>query len=265
VTLVGLITVFAGYTAVYALNDLVDLRTDRERVQIDSFSKAEKQMDLDGILTRHPLAKGLLNFRAGLVWACVWALVAAAGAYWLNPMCLVFFVAGGLLEILYCKLWRITPLRTLINGLVKTLGSIAAVFAVQPSPSAGFVLVLLLWLFFWEIGGQNIPNDWADIQEDRQLRARTIPLYFGLQRAGVLSIFTLVATFLLHLLLLWTSPLAFPPVFMLAAVALNIFLLFMPALQMVKHQDPALAMALFNKASYYPLATLALVLVRMML
>ena len=28
VTLLGLLTVFAGYTAVYALNDLVDYRTD---------------------------------------------------------------------------------------------------------------------------------------------------------------------------------------------------------------------------------------------
>ena len=30
-TLLGVITVFSGYTAVYALNDLVDYRTDREK------------------------------------------------------------------------------------------------------------------------------------------------------------------------------------------------------------------------------------------
>lgn len=32
VIIVGLITAFAGYTAVYALNDLVDRRVDRERL-----------------------------------------------------------------------------------------------------------------------------------------------------------------------------------------------------------------------------------------
>jgi len=262
ITLVGLVTVFAGYTAVYALNDLMDLRTDRERVHIDSFSVTEKQMDPDGVLTRHPLAKGVLNFKAGLIWTCGWALIAVIGAFWLNPVCLLIFMAGCLLEAFYCKLWRITPLRTLINGLVKTLGALAAVFAVQPSPDTGFLLLLFLWLFFWEIGGQNIPNDWADIHEDRQLQARTIPIYFGLQKAGILSITVLTAALVFHLGLLWASPLPFGPLFMLAALALNLILLLIPALNMVKHRHPSSAMALFNKASYYPLATLALVLLR---
>jgi 4-hydroxybenzoate polyprenyltransferase len=262
-TFVGLITVFAGYTAVYALNDLMDLRTDRERIRIDSSNKKEKQMDLDGVLTRHPMAKGVLKFKAGLIWTSAWALIAFMGAFWLNPVCLLFFVTGCLLEVLYCKLWRITPLRTLINGLVKTLGAMAAVFAVQPSPNIEFLLLLFLWLFFWEIGGQNIPNDWADVNEDRLLQARTIPIYFGLHKAGILSIAALTAALFFHLGLLWASPLAFGPFFLLMALALNLILLLIPAFKMVKHRHPSSAMALFNKASYYPLATLALVLVRM--
>ena len=194
ITLVGLITVFAGYSAVYALNDLMDLRTDRLRVRIDSFSETEeRQMDLDGVLTRHPMAKGVLDVKAGLIWTCAWALIALLGAFWLNPVCLVFFLAGCLLEVLYCKLWRITPLRTLINGFVKTLGALAAVFAVQPDPDVVFLLLLFFWLFFWEVGGQNIPNDWADIHEDRQLQVRTIPISLGLHKAGILSIVALTA------------------------------------------------------------------------
>jgi len=265
ITLVGLITVFAGYTAVYALNDLMDLRTDRERVRIDSFNETNKQMDMDAVLTRHPIAKGVINFKAGLIWTCAWALIAAMGAFWLNPVCLLFFVAGCMLEALYCKLWRITPLRTLINGLVKTLGAMAALFAVQPSPDIGFLLLLFFWLFFWEIGGQNIPNDWADIHEDRQLQARTLPLYFGLHKAGILSITALTIVLFCHLGLLWASPLPFGPLFLLAALALNLILLILPALKMVKHRYPSSAMALFNKASYYPLATLVLVLVRIVI
>jgi len=35
----------------------------------------------------------------------------------------------------------------------------AAVVAVDPDPSAAFLIALFLSLFFWEIGGQNIPND----------------------------------------------------------------------------------------------------------
>ena len=41
VTIIGVITVFAGYTAVYALNDIVDLRTDRQKVQIGGYRDDE--------------------------------------------------------------------------------------------------------------------------------------------------------------------------------------------------------------------------------
>ena len=263
VALVGLITVFSGYTAVYALNDLVDIRSDRERVTIDSFAEAEKQLDLDGILPRHPIAKGVLGYRAGLFWAVVWSVIAMAGAYWLNPVCLIIFFAGCAMEVLYCKLWRVTPWRTIVNGLVKTLGSVAAIFAVDPTPSPVFLTTLFLWLFFWEIGGQNIPNDWADIQEDRQLKARTIPLYFGRRKAGILSISALVGTLFLHMLVLSVSPLEFGPAWLLTALVLDLVLLFAPALRMVKTREPTMAMALFNKASYYPLSNLVLVLVRL--
>src|SRR5512135_1255253 len=34
VTALGLLTVFAGYTAVYALNDVVDYRVDREKLRL---------------------------------------------------------------------------------------------------------------------------------------------------------------------------------------------------------------------------------------
>ena len=34
IVIVGLITAFAGYTAVYALNDLVDYRVDTERLSL---------------------------------------------------------------------------------------------------------------------------------------------------------------------------------------------------------------------------------------
>ena len=30
-----------------------------------------------------------------------------------------------------------------------------------------------------KIGGQHIPNDWADIEEDRQIKEKTIPVIYG--------------------------------------------------------------------------------------
>ena len=46
-------------------------------------------------------------------------------------------------------------------------------WAVNPHPPFLFTASLFFMLFFWEIGGQNIPNDSADIDEDKKLMAKT--------------------------------------------------------------------------------------------
>ena len=263
VVVVGMITVFSGYTAVYALNDLVDLRTDKQKVDIGGCRDDDDCLDMDGVMMRHPMAKGALSFRAGLAWTLGWSLVAVAGAYWLNPVCLYLFLAGCVLEGLYCKLLQVTPIRAIINGAVKTLGSVAAVFAVAPSPSPLFLLALFAWLFAWEIGGQNIPNDWTDIEEDRRFKAQTIPVRLGLRRAMMVIVACLVAALFLNIFLLWVSPLTFGILPMVVVVAVNVLLLLHPALLLAEKQQRQLAMALFNKASYYPLAMLGIVLVRL--
>jgi 4-hydroxybenzoate polyprenyltransferase len=258
VMLLGIITVFAGYTAVYALNDIIDFRADRERVCSGGCCDGEDY--LDGALTRHPLAKGALSLPAGLTWAGAWALVALAGAWLLNPVCMYIFLAGCILEAVYCLLWRVTPLRAVVSGFVKTLGALAAVYAVTPAPSMGFLAVLVLWLFCWEIGGQNIPNDWTDIEEDRRINARTIPVVLGLSKASLLSLGALLGAMFLNLLIFWLSPLEFGPLLPFAALAANIWLLLWPALKLQESRERQSAMTLFNRASYYPLANLALVL-----
>ena len=261
--LLGLVTVFAGYTAVYALNDLVDYRTDREKVRAGGYEDGEDY--IDGVLVRHPLAKGVLTLTEGILWAGGWALVAMAGAWLLNPVCFYIFLAGGLLEAVYCLLLRVTPLRALINGIVKSLGAVAAVYAVNPQPSITFIIVLFSWIFFWEIGGQNIPNDWTDIEEDRRFKARTIPVNLGLARAGLLALACLVAAFFLTFLLVWVSPLTFGFIHQLALAGLGVWLLLLPALRLVEANNRKQAMDLFNKASHFPLSVFVVVFIRLVI
>jgi 4-hydroxybenzoate polyprenyltransferase len=264
-TLLGLITVFAGYTAVYALNDLVDYRADREKIRAGEYAGGEEYLDLDSLLMRHPLARGVLTLPEGILWAGGWALVAMIGAWLLNPVCFYIFLAGGLLEAVYCLLWRVTPLRALINGIVKSLGAVAAVYAVNPQPSIIFVMVLFGWIFFWEIGGQNIPNDWTDIEEDRRFKARTIPVQLGLARAGLLALTCLVAAFLFTFLMVWVSPLTFGFIHLLALAGLGVWLLLLPVLRLVESSDRRQAMDLFNKASHFPLSVFGVVIFRLVI
>jgi 4-hydroxybenzoate polyprenyltransferase len=262
---IGIITTFAGYTAVYALNDVIDYKADREKAAMGGFSNTGN--DLDSIIVRHPMAMGLLIFKAGLLWALCWALLALIGAYMLNPICVLIFLCGCALETVYCMLWRVSPFRTIVSGAVKTSGALAAVFAVDPHPSGPYLICLFFLLFFWEIGGQNIPNDGFDVEEDRRFNARTIPVVYGIQTANVIIVAAVILTLIMCILvfyLSWTiDVIGFVVICM--SVAAGVYLLLLPALKLYQSRKKSHAMALFNKASYYPAVLLVIVLIKILL
>jgi len=256
VLIIGLFTAFAGYTAVYALNDLVDFRVDRNSMQGPAVGESTR--DLDSIFVRHPLAQGLISYREALIWALFWAALAMTGAYWLNPFCLVIFLLGATLEIAYCALLKITWLRSVVSGFVKTSGPVAAVFAVTPHPPALFLACLFLWFFFWEIGGQNIPNDLTDVESDRKLQAKTIPVRFGVPASIRIIVLSLVLACTFSIALCFLLPETSGWIYPSGLVLAGIYYLFLPAMGLLKVQSKEKAFALFNRASYYPLALLIL-------
>jgi 4-hydroxybenzoate polyprenyltransferase len=260
VVFLGLLTTFAGYTAVYALNDIVDYRQDRLAVQ--QGGACPDNGDLDAILVRHPMACGLLSFREGLAWTVFWAILAVIGAYLLNPVCLWIFTTGCALEVIYCLLWRVSHYRTLVSGAVKTLGAVAAIFAVDPHPSAAFLITLFLCLFFWEIGGQNIPNDWTDVETDSRSGAKTIPVRLGTHRSSMIILGSILLVLPLNTAVFQLSAVHYPQIFLFASVAAGIYLLLLPALRLWVSQSSQDAMTLFNRGSYYPLFLMGIVLIK---
>lgn len=259
----GLVTAFAGYTAVYALNDLIDYRVDREKTAHTDPSDSGNY--LDALLVRHPVAVGLLSPREGFLWAAAWALLALVGAYLLNPICVLIFLIGCLLEGLYCLMLKVSHLRTIVSGAVKTSGGIAAVFAVDPNPSFSFLIVLFLWLFFWEIGGQNIPNDWADLEEDSQIQAKTIPVRFGPEGANIIIFGSLILAVVLNIVLYRFTQASLGLPFEAASLLAGLFLLIIPAYRLHKSKERELAMRLFDRASYYPLALLSMFVIKLLI
>jgi len=259
----GLVTAFAGYTSVYALNDLVDYRTDKEKLRLGGFQDSRNY--LDAAIIRHPLAQGFLSIKEGLIWAAAWSVVALIGALLLNPVCVLIFLAGCALEILYCLMWKISPFRSLVSGVVKTCGAVAGVFAVDREPSLVFLLLLFLWLFVWEIGGQNIPNDWAEIEEDRRLQAKTILVQYGAEKASGIILGSIVFAVCVNLLLLGVSIPRFALPYLAAFFVVGLVLLLLPAYRLYKTRERQDALTLFKRASYYPLACFILVTIRIVI
>lgn len=263
VILLGLLTVFAGYTAVYALNDVVDYSTDREKARMGLFG--DPGGDLDAVLVRHPMAQGYLSFTEGLVWAVSWGAAALLGAYLLNPFCVLIFVGACALEVVYCLMLRVSYLRTVVSGAVKSAGTVAAVYAVDPNPSLGFVGLLFLWLVLWEIGGQNVPNDWTDADLDRRFGARTVPVAFGSETSIRIIAGCLLAAVILSIFLFAVSPAGFGGAYISMVVGIGVCLLLIPAFNLYRDPSTEKAMAVFNNASYYPLSLFGLVVIRLLL
>ena len=215
-------------------------------------------------MVRHPLAQGLLSFKEGLFWTVAWTAVALAGAYLLNPICALIFIAGAILEAVYCLLLQVSHLRILVSGIVKTLGGVAAVFAVDPRPSPVFLALLVLWIFTWEIGGQNIPNDWHDLAADRLGGARTVPVRFGADLSVRLVMGSLLASVMILPFLQAASPGNFSWPLRLTCMAAGVVLLIRPAWRLFKTRERSRATALFNCASYYPLVILLLTLLALL-
>lgn len=260
---IGLLTAFAGYTAVYALNDVVDYRNDQDKISRGCLG--ETCGDLDAVFVRHPMAQGLLSYKEGMIWATGWSLVALVGAYLLNPVCAFMFLAGCILEAAYCFLWRVSPFRTVVNGCVKTLGPLAAVFAVDPAPSPAFLMVLFLCLFLWEIGGQNIPNDLMDVEDDRKSGGQTVPVRYGGHLSRFIILLTLSLSVALSGILMMMSAGGSGFIPLLAALAAGLFLLILPAFKLYQVRDNNAATMLFNWASYFPMALLGIVIFNIVL
>lgn len=256
VMLLGLFTVFAGYTAVYAVNDLADYKTDRANF-LDGTGDTTGY--LDAVYARHPMAMGLLTRRQGMAWAGGWALASLLGAWLLNPVCALILLAGCALEVSYCLLLKVSHLRALVNGVVKSLGGVAAVLAVDPGAPFWFPALLFCTTFCWEIGGQNIPADWFDLDLDRRQGARTMCVVLGTQRAAKTSLWTLGAATALAGLLLTLSPARLPAPLILAATAVIAWIMPWPARGLLTAPSRESASRLFNRASYFPVVLLCTV------
>jgi 4-hydroxybenzoate polyprenyltransferase len=256
IMLLSLFTAFAGYTAVYALNDLVGVRGDQEKFAGNGINPGYSVEASD---MRHPLAQNLLSNQSGFIWFSAWFLLTLIGSYLLNPAIIIIVIVAAFLEVVYCLLFKLTYWRTLVSGMVKASGPIAAVFVVNPNPPMQLLLLQLIWLILWEIGGQNIPADWNDVEEDKRVHAKTIPLQFGTTKAGLIVIISLSFSVITSLFLPLISPkfLGFP--YLLASLLAGYFLLLQPGFQLYRSRDNRQAGRLFDKASYYPLTQLLII------
>ncbi|MGP2440308.1 UbiA prenyltransferase family protein [Streptomyces sp. JW3] len=249
---------FAGFFAVFALNDLLDIDMDRRRF---AHPRPYEGTDLDGVGGRHPLARGRLSRRAALAWIGGLGLVAVVITALLSWVCVALFAVAALLQVLYCRLATVTPYKFLVSGVMVAVGGSVGWFTVSTVVDPLRLGLFLVWMAAWEIGGRNIPNDLADLDEDRHLGVRTLPVVHG-PRAGAATAcgFLLVAG-AASCALAWVALGSFGPPGLVGTVLVTAATLVRPGLALLRRPEPPLALAVFNRASFQPVGVLAVLAV----
>ena len=247
VILLGLLAATAGYLCVYALNDLLDLRADRQEIQLSSEHPEDWDPDvphLDIMTLRHPVAAGALPLWAGVAWVAGLGLVGLAAAYLLRPLCAWLFVLCALLQVLYCSLRRRTWLKVIPAGVMVSVGGLAGWFAVGKAGWGAFAFFFLL--LFWEIFGRNLSNDLADVEHDRLVGIATL----AATHTPATAIVTILSGALLMPVVALLQPSPWPTRVILAVVAL--VTMSGPALLLTRTREGGSAQHYFNRASLFP-------------
>ena len=89
------------------------------------------------------------------------------------------------------------------------------------------------------------------MEEDRRLRAKTIPVRFGPDLSLSIILASLALAWIMTGVVFYVAPPFFEFYHVLSALALAAFLLLLPAWQLFRSKSPEAAMTLFNKASYF--------------
>jgi 4-hydroxybenzoate polyprenyltransferase len=253
VCLLGIVAALAGYFCVYSLNDLLDLRADREEIRVsspDPLAWKPEVAHMDVMTLRHPVAAGALPLWAAVTWVTTMGVIGLTAAYLLRPLCAYLFVGCAALEIIYCSLRRQTWLKVIPAAGMVAAGGLAGWFAVGKTTWGALAFFVLL--FGWE-AGRNLTNDLADVVHDRLVGITTLASTHGPAVASKVILADGVAMVAVSLAQpVGQSSAGGPWVVrgLLAAVAL--LTMTVPSLLLYRNPDEPSAQRHFNRLTFFP-------------
>jgi 4-hydroxybenzoate polyprenyltransferase len=246
VCLLGLLAALAGYFCVYSLNDLLDLKADREEIKVsspDPMAWKPEVAHMDIVSLRHPVAAGALPLWAAVTFVVTLGVIGLVAAYLLRPLCAWLFVVCALLEILYCSLRRRTWLKVIPAATMVAVGGLAGWFAVGEATWSALAFFFLLYA--WETG-RNLTNDLADVVHDRLVGITTLASIHG---AGVAAK-AILADGLAMVAIALVQPQPWLIRGLLAAVAL--LTMTVPSFVLYGNPDEPSAQRYFNRLTFFP-------------
>ena len=263
--IIGSLACVFGTGALIGLNDLLDIDLDRRRyVELGPAPVKEEEpggFDIGSLFIHHPVARGVISLRLGIAWAALLSAASLFFIYELKPSLWPIFFAIGVFVVLYSVLGSFSYWKFLAVATAVTLGALAGWLTVADETSLA-LWFFVAWTFLWEIGGRNVPNDFNDIDEDRVLGVKTIPVVLGPKTASRVVLAALMLSYALSFPLFILARM--PAFFIAAAAAVGLYLLLIPAWGLWRDPRPEISQRLYNRSAVYPLVLLVLLMANLL-
>src|SRR3972149_6239354 len=88
--ILGIFACLFGTGALIGLNDLLDIKLDRRRIDAEG---AAAELDLGSLFIHHPVAKGVISLTTGVIWVIVLSALSLFFINLLNPSVWPIFIA----------------------------------------------------------------------------------------------------------------------------------------------------------------------------
>lgn len=268
--ILGFIACFTGASALIAYNDLLDVDLDRTKLAYEAKEREaaaasgipveeearKKVLDLGALLIHHPVARGIISYRLGVMWVLALSSVSMYVTYLMQPWLPLVYVGVAVFVTVYSRLSRKSPMKMLAVATAVTLGGIAGWMAVADPPYGAVFWLFAVWTFVWEIGGRNLPNDFNDVEEDEKLGIMTLPVVYGKVAASRVSYVFLLLTVAVSLILVFVAAL---PIWVAAGtLVLGVVFLLEPGYKLLVNPEPDTSRRLYNRSAAYTPAMLLL-------
>ncbi|AAL82087.1 geranylgeranylglycerol-phosphate geranylgeranyltransferase [Pyrococcus furiosus DSM 3638] len=144
-----------------------------------------------------PLPRGAMSRRAALYYALLQYAIGSILAYFLNIRAFVFATIAYFLTFLYG--WKLKPLPLVGNITVAALTAATPIYGAIGVGRIGLAGYLAICAFLVNVS-REIMKDIEDIEGDKALGARTLPIIIGEKKAAIIAaifgFLTVIASFL---------------------------------------------------------------------
>ncbi|MFA4641240.1 geranylgeranylglycerol-phosphate geranylgeranyltransferase [Pyrococcus kukulkanii] len=173
------LVVYFGCSAGNTINDYFDYEIDRIN------------------RPKRPIPRGAIPRNVALYYALIQYLIGIILAYFLRIEAFLFALGAYALTFLYA--WKLKPLPFVGNLAVATLTGVTPIYGAVGVGRIGLAGYLAICAFLVNVA-REIMKDIEDVEGDRKMGAKTLPIILGEKKAGIIAsafgFATVIASFL---------------------------------------------------------------------